>query len=109
MADTSRNDALLAARRLRAHVTFDDSPRGEAGYRLARTLDQQYFAAVRFRGDVGTSDDREESGFYGAWWPRVHRIVTGSDDEAVAAAHRTALRAGWSQEELAAQGLSPSV
>lgn len=109
MAHTSRNEALLAARQLRAHVTFDDSPRGEAGYRLARTLDQQYFAIVRFQDDVGASGNRQESGFYGAWWPRVHRIVTGNDDEAVAAAHRAALRAGWSEEELAAQGLSPSV
>jgi hypothetical protein len=82
----------------------DETPREIAFRVLANAIKEVHFSDVRYRvmfRPVGLHGET-----FGARWDRVRKIVARRDRQAVATAWSAATKAGWTEQELGAAGLS---
>lgn len=81
-----------------SHIRHKNMTRDEAAQSLADALHEAFYAQVRFNTRTRVI------GFHGEdfeqRWLRVQRIVTAHNDQAVRAARKRAIGAGWSETEL---------
>ena len=87
-----------------ARAKHDETPREVAFRVLANAIKEVHFSDVRYRVMFRPTGLHGET--FGARWDRVRGIVARRDRQAVATAWSAATKAGWTEQELSAAGLS---